>query len=310
MKLFNHYNTGSEEVVNAVGLIGRSLAFDKWEPIIPLATREVAAIVGDAAIDALDDFYRSPSCDALMERAVYQAQQAIAFFAWLRIIPTLDAQHDAAGRSRRLGENEKGLTALQEFKDEENIRRLAYEAVDALISTLEKGRMPFWLESKQCTRRAGLLLRSKDDFDRYYTIGSHRLYLTLLPMIEEVQSTEVEPLLSGDMLAAVLSDCAAPDVVRLRSLAARATALLAIRKAVQRLPVEVLPDGIVQVQQSVPVRSKLRAEKEARESVAAALAADAAAALSRVEALVAEMTTGQAPAYIAKPHAHTRGFSF
>ena len=55
-------------------------------------------------------------------------QQAVAMFTWLKVIPTLDAQHGTAGRGKHLGENETGMTALQEFKDEENIRNLAYEA--------------------------------------------------------------------------------------------------------------------------------------------------------------------------------------
>lgn len=49
------------------------------------------------------------------------AQRAVAYFAWVKVVPTLDAQHGGSGRQRKLGENEKGLTALQEYKDEMNI---------------------------------------------------------------------------------------------------------------------------------------------------------------------------------------------
>ena len=58
------------------------------------------------------------------------AQRAVAYFAWVKVVPTLDAQHGGSGRQRKLGENEKGLTALQEYKDEMNILNLAYESVD------------------------------------------------------------------------------------------------------------------------------------------------------------------------------------
>ena len=37
------------------------------------------------------------------------------------------------------------------------------------------------------------MIRNKAEFDRYYTIGSHRLYFTLLPLIREVQDTEIAP---------------------------------------------------------------------------------------------------------------------
>ena len=32
--------------------------------------------------------------------------RAVAMFTWLKVIPTLDAQHGTAGRGKHLGENE------------------------------------------------------------------------------------------------------------------------------------------------------------------------------------------------------------
>ena len=69
----------------------------------------------------------------------------------------------------------------------------------------------------------------------------------------------------------------------------RPLALLTIKKAVERLPVEVLPNGIVQVQQSTTVRDKLRAEKEARQSVANSLEQDAAAYLDILQDIIREL---------------------
>lgn len=69
----------------------------------------------------------------------------------------------------------------------------------------------------------------------------------------------------------------------------RPLALLTIKKAVERLPVEVLPNGIVQVQQSTTVRDKLRAEKEARQSVANSLEQDAAAYLDVLQDIIREL---------------------
>ena len=124
IKLFNRDGNGSAEIVAAVGLISNGISFDKWEPVLPFGIRDVEAIVGHEAVVSLADFYKNSQVpdgvdvDVAAEVLGY-LQQAVAYFAWLKIIPTLDAQHDETGRSRRLGENEKGLTALQEFKDEE-----------------------------------------------------------------------------------------------------------------------------------------------------------------------------------------------
>ncbi|UVR46784.1 hypothetical protein NXV98_16390 [Bacteroides fragilis] len=60
-------------------------------------------------------------------------------------------------------------------------------------------------------------------------------------------------------------------------------------KAVERLPVEVLPDGVVQVQLAGSVREKLRAEAEARKTVAKSLEQDGMRDLAALEDLVAAL---------------------
>ncbi len=237
-------------------------------------------------------------------------QQAVAFFTWLKIIPTLDAQHGDTGRAKSLGENEKGLTALQEFKDEENILRLAYEATDALVEALDREAFPFWIESPKYRQREGLLIRSKEEFDNYYIIGSHRLFVTLVPIIREVQGATVAPVL-GKYLAPILSG-EEDTFTLMKATAARAVALLTMQKAVERLPVEVIPEGVVQVQQSQPVKSRLRAEQSARASVAASLGADATRALEYLQQLVAQLDADgeEVDTSITGPIVHSKGMSF
>lgn len=318
MRLFGLYGDGAHELVETLGLIASGITFDKWEPLLPLGIRDVAAITGRAPVEALAAYYAGEcpdGCDPdAMDTALRCLQQAVAFFTWLKIIPTLDAQHDDTGRSRRLGENEKGLTALQEFKDERNILRLAYEAADALVETLERHAFPFWTGSERRRRLSGLLIRSKEEFDRYYVIGSHRLFFTLLPMMHEVQGSDVAPVLTRAFLEKIIGgDDWAPAEI-LRDSAARALALLTMRKAVERLPVEVLPEGVVQVNEAQPVRQRLRAEREARDAVAASLARDAQRALDiladDVARLIAEANGTEADIYVPGPIVHSKGMTF
>lgn len=316
MILFNRDGNGSAEIVAAVGLISNGIDYDKWEPVLPLGIRDVVAIVGPEPVEALAAFYAGDIAEGLdgspiAAEALKYLQQAVAMFSWLKIIPTLDAQHDEGGRSRRLGENEKGLTALQEFKDEENITRLAYEATDALVEALDRGAFPFWTESRKYRQREGLLIRSKEEFDEYYNIGSHRLFVTLLPIIREVQGADVAPVLGRKYLTALLKGDEEITAL-LGDSAARAVALLSIKKAVERLPVEVIPEGIVQIQQSQPVKSRLKAEQSARAAVAASLGADAKRCLDRLQQLVAELEADgeKVEAYICGPIVHSKGMSF
>lgn len=318
MRLFDRDGRGADEIVGAVGLISNGITFDKWEPLIPFGIRKVEAIVGRDVVDALARFYESgeiPTEEFPQACTVPLAylQQAVAFFTWLYVIPTLDAQHDDAGRSRRLGENEKGLTALQEWKDEQNILRLAYGAAEALVESLDMGDFPFWTSSKAYTRRAGLLIRSKEEFDEYYHIGSHRLFVTLLPVIREVQGSSVAPTLGPDFTKALLEDPYSGAAARLREPACRALALLTMAKAVERLPVEVIPEGVVQINISQPVSGRLRAEKDARNAVAASLNADGRRYLEQLQAIVDELSgtpEDSSGNTVAGPMVHSRGMSF
>ena len=312
--LFNRNRDGAREIVSAVGMISGGISFDVWEPLLPLGMRELEAIVGREPLDAISEIYNDDMRDiARTEREIIRlAQQAIACFTWLRVIPTLDAQHDVNGRSRRLGENEKGLSALQEFKDEQNILRLAYEATDALIALMERSAFTPWLDSPKSRMRAGLLIGSKEEFDGYYHIGSHRLFVTLLPIIRELQTSRIAPVLGKRHLQEILSDPEGEEAELLREPAARALALLTMQKAVERLPVEVIPEGVVQVQQQQTVKQRIKAEPAARAAVAASLGADAARYLESLQGLVAELDARgrEIDRHIPGPIVHSRGMSF
>ena len=278
-KLFNRDGLGSEELINVLGLIDRDLEFTKWEPILPLATKELVSIIGPEPVTALDAYYREDTktqADAGKDwdEALRLAQQAIALFAWIKVIPTLDAQHSTAGRGKHLGENEHGMTAVQEYKDEENIRSMAYQAVDALVAEMEEKAFSWWTSSKKHQQLQTLLIRDKDTFDEFFVIGSHRLFLTLIPMIREVQDAYLVPILGYQRMSALL-DGTSDLPANILPMVQRPLALLAMKRAVERLPIEVLPDGIVQVQQVGMVRDRMKAEQQARNSVAQNLSKDA-----------------------------------
>lgn len=315
LQLFDKDGRGREELVNAIGVISNDITFEKWAPSLPLGTRNLAAIVGRDVVTELDGLYRMDGIpDANQELAVRLAQQAVAMFTWLKILAPLDAQHGNAGRGKTLGENQHGMTALQEWEDKESIRAMAYEATDALIEVLDTAEWTWWTESTKCKQRAGLLLPSKEVFDEYYTIGSHRLFLTLLPMIAEVQAGDIAPIVTAAHMAQLLSGDGLDAEMRLKllELARRPLALLTMKKAVERLPVEVLPEGIVQVQQQATVKQKLKAEKSAREAVAASLGADAERYLQLLQDAVSALDSdaGAVDYYLSGPTVQSKGITY
>lgn len=313
MELFNRHGDGGTEIVTAIGLISNDVDFSKWEPVLPLGIRDVTAIIGPEPVQALAEFYDGDFVDGdtAMTEALAHLQQAVALFTWLKIIPTLDAQHDGTGRQRRLGENEKGLTALQEFKDERNILQMAYEAVDALIEVMDREEFEFWTGSRKYRLRKGLLIQSKEEFDEYYTIGSHRLFVTLLPIIREVQGAQVAPVL-GRYMPQLLAYEDRDITDLLREPACRAVVLLTMQKAIERLPVEVIPEGVVQIQQSQPVNSRLKAEQAARAAVAKSLGTDADRYIQTLQDLVAQLDAkdNTPDPSMTGPIVHSKGMTF
>ena len=315
MILFNRDGKGADELIECIGLIGHGVAFDTWSPVLPLGIHDVAGIIGWEPVEKLAEFYENgctpdeKDFPASCTIPLFYLQQAVAYFTWIKIIPTLDAGHDINGRSKRLGENERGMTALQEFKDEENIKRLAYEYVDLLVESLDRGQFKWWTKSERYRLREGLLVRDKETFDMFYRIGSHRLFVTLLPIMREVQGVAISPVL-GPYLGKLLAN--EEDVVnKLFDTAARALVLLTMKKAVERLPVEVIPEGVVQVQQSQPVKQRMKAEKEAREAVALSLGIDGEKQLERLASLIAELESNDdLDGTVMGPIVHSKGLTY
>lgn len=311
LTLFDVRRPGAEEIRDAVGLIGRGIDFEKWRPLIRFGISEVMSKTGTQIVEHLCRVY----ADELAEPSDIEAeliallQQAVAMFTWLRVIPTLDAQHDEAGRGKRLGENEKGLTALQEYKDEENIRRMAYEATDALLRRLDSGDYPVWLLTDEYLQRLQNLIRTKDEFDRFYRLESHLVFAMIMPIMKEVQYATIMSAVGTDRFRALLEK---RDNPALLEAAQWPLALLTMAKAFRRLSAELLPGGVTQIQMSQPVASRLRAEKEARESVAAELEDSGRDALRRLESMVAELDKNDDSLEIFnKKHiSHSKGFSF
>ena len=101
-------------------------------------------------------------------------------------------------------------------------------------------------------------------------------------------------------------------LLKLLELARRPLALLTMKKAVERLPVEVLPEGIVQVQQQATVKQKLKAEKSAREAVAAALGADAERYLQLLQDAISALdsSNGEADYYMSGPTVQSKGITY
>lgn len=118
MKLiFDKDSNGTQELVDALGLIDARTDFSKWKPYIPLSIRRLTAIIGQEVYDKVLDFYQSASVDpdGKLTRLLGMVQQSVALFTWLKIIPHTGCaawehrQAEAPGGARKRADSLTGV---------------------------------------------------------------------------------------------------------------------------------------------------------------------------------------------------------
>lgn len=212
---------------------------------IELATEELAAIVGREVIDlAEQNLMRSYiERDELLVRKV---QRPIALLATLRLYQKNDLSHEDDGRKFKVSTD--GSDRLpwewQLERDDAIHMEEYYKSVDELIRYLNERKPREWTEGTTYRLMQTLLIRSGAQMDLYFPIGrSERLYLLLLPFIREAQAGTVAPAY-GTGWAELLAEDTLPES-EARYAACMAVALLAMGTAIHRLPLQLIPQGVV-----------------------------------------------------------------
>ena len=322
--LFNKYQDGGKELRELLGFIDANTNFDKWLTWINLSLRQITELTGTEILKQAETYYNQNSFGAHPEENEYllvkKFQLTNALFAYVKMIPSLDAGHGNDGRKKGIGENEKELTALEQYKDEANILNLAYEALEDLLIFLEEQRFEAWENAPVKQMLKSLVITKLSEFNEYYTLGSSRMFFTMLPMIREVQEMKVVPAVTKTRMTALLEAMKAgepsdeqKELLEILPLVRRPLVLASLALAIKRLPVEVLPDGIVQTQITGSIREKRIAAKEASRAVIDSLTDDANAAFSVLQDYIAGLEgEDMTERYVAPPSQKdgVKGFLF
>ena len=322
--LFNKYQDGGKELRELLGFIDANTNFDKWLTWINLSLRQITELTGTEILKQAETYYNQNSFGIHPEENEYllvkKFQLTNALFAYVKMIPSLDAGHGNDGRKKGIGENEKELTALEQYKDEANILNLAYEALEDLLIFLEEQRFEAWENAPVKQMLKSLVITKLSEFNEYYTLGSSRMFFTMLPMIREVQEMKVVPAVTKTRMTALLEAMKAAEptdeqkeLLEMLPLIRRPLVLASLALAIKRLPVEVLPDGIVQTQITGSIREKRIAAKEASRAVIDSLTDDANAAFSVLQDYIAGLEgEDMTERYVAPPSQKdgVKGFLF
>lgn len=218
--------------------------FTKVEGDIEQATDELARLVGEGVIALAEKADDSDPLRRLVQRP-------IAILATLRMYQKNDLSHEDDGRKFKVSTDggDKLPWEWQLDRDDALQMEAYYRAVDSLITHLNKTKPEEWTSTSLYRDTRRLIVRSGAQFDMYFPIGrSERTYLLLVPFIREAQLMTVADAYGADwqkLLDEDLDTNASKSESAAHYAASMAVCLLAMSAALCRLPLKLLPCGVV-----------------------------------------------------------------
>ena len=252
--IFNRNNNGAEELRDLTGNYYANNEFNKIKSDIKVATYHLCKIVGDAVYARALQAYTNQEASGTDEgqiadvaKFVELVQRPIAIMATLQMYRKNDVSHEDSGRKVVVASDgtDKIPWEWQLDRDDAIHMEEYYQAVEQLIDYLNKTQLKEWMESEPKRLADTLLIRSGREFDKYFPIqSSERMYLLLVGFIREAQIRYIRPAYGADKWDDLLKDRSTPEN-EVRFAACKATALLSMSFAILRMPLQLIPGGVV-----------------------------------------------------------------
>lgn len=257
--IFDVKRPGAEELRDLTGNYYANNDFNKIRSDIRTASYYLTKVVGEAvygrAVKAYIDGEESGTGEgqiADVQKFIELVQRPIAIMATLQMYRKNDVSHEDSGRKVVVTSDgtDKIPWEWQLDRDDAIHMEEYYQAVEQLIDYLNKSELKEWMESEQKQLADTLLIRSGREFDKYFPIqSSERMYLLLVGFIREVQIRFIRPAYGADKWDALLSERSTPES-EVRFAACKATALLSMSLALLRMPLKLIPGGVVRTYMS------------------------------------------------------------
>jgi hypothetical protein len=286
--IFDKAGNGISEIRQYCQWVFGSNRFENLIGDLSAAEREVRKVVGDAVVDraqrhylssnyvAMRNMYYAPMLNgnytngsgsgsssgsssgsgagiSVNDQLVANVQRVVALLAYREFTINNDVSHGPTGRRVMIdNENEKLAWEWMLEKDDDGLVKKANSAFDDLIEFLDKNQIQEWLLSSAYEKSRGLLLHTTEMFDNAYPIDkSRRLYMALVPIIDDMQFKYIKPVMGKyyeELILALKASvwCGCKVMEDLLKLAAKPLALFTMAEAVQLLSVKLLPEGLVQ----------------------------------------------------------------
>ncbi|MBQ8265207.1 MAG: hypothetical protein IJY95_01220 [Bacteroides sp.] len=252
--IFDIQRPGAEELRELTGNYYANNDFNKIKSDIRSASYYLTKVIGEAvyvrAIDAYQKNEESGTGEgqiADVPKFIELVQRPIAIMATLQMYRKNDVSHEDSGRKVVVTSDgtDKIPWEWQLDRDDAIHMEEYYQAVEQLIDYLNKTQLKEWMESEQKRLADTLLIRSGREFDKYFPIqSSERMYLLMVGFIREVQMRYIRPAYGTEKWADLLADRSTPEN-EVRFAACKATALLSMSLALLRMPLQLIPGGVV-----------------------------------------------------------------
>lgn len=281
--LFNKSLTGIDELKELTGFLYSYNNFENIRTDLELAQEDMAALIGQEVMDLADSHYNSEDFDAegyeLLTNLVKHIQLPVAYFAIHSFSQNADVSHEDSGRKVKIdAEREKLPWEWMLDKDEKAILKKAHRTTDRLIAFLEKNiaeeDLSVWAESTARAAIKGQMIDSAEAFNQIYPIdNSRRFFLLISPFIREAERKYIKPALTptvyDEIKTALASEEGFDDENGILPYIQTPLAYFAMSIAVDRLAVEVLPEGVFQnlISERLTQNAKVSAVPEVKREV-------------------------------------------
>jgi hypothetical protein len=241
--LFNKNNNGNVELRKLTGSYYLDNNFDKITTDILLATEDLIKIIGAPVYEKAKTEYLSEAPSALVE----YVQLPIAIKATLEMYRKNDVSHQDDGRKIKIDSTHEKLPWEWQLKRDDAIHLdNYYKAVDRLIAFLDREEPEEWTGSENKKLSGSLFIRNAEMFDRYFPIEqSGRMYMILLPFIREAERLYIKPALGSDYNRLLTNIELSEKEKELLEYVYPSIPLFAMSIAIRRLPLGIIPAGIV-----------------------------------------------------------------
>lgn len=169
-------------------------------------------------------------------------QRVVALMAYVQFTETNDLSHGPTGR-RVMIDNEREKLAPDWLltRDTQALIEKSNIAIDDLLEFLDENQIPEWLNSEVYSKAKSLLIPDTETLNRlYYIEKSRRVYICLVPIINELQTRYILPVIGDDRYNELIMSLQqnntkySDELIKIRELAQRPLAMLAISEGLTR----------------------------------------------------------------------------